>query len=56
MKPIAARTQPTGYGRCAVPASSEVIAHSTERAEKALRLLSRLEPPHDALSLPRRLV
>jgi hypothetical protein len=43
-------------GRGAVATGSEVIGHSAERPEKALRLLRRLEPTHDALTLTRRLV
>ena len=40
----------------AVAAGSEVIAHSAEWSEEALRLLGRLEPPHGSLTLTRRLV
>jgi hypothetical protein len=42
--------------RRAVAAGAEVIAHNSERSEKALGLLWRLEPPHGALTLTRRLV
>ena len=37
-------------------ANSEVIANRTEWTQRALRLLRRLEPPNDSLTLPCRLV
>ena len=42
--------------RVAIATAAEVITNGTERLEKPLRLLRRLEPPHRSFSLPRRLV